>query len=396
MWSLGEDGGVPDELHFVRSLTARGVDLHFLVPDPADGTKPDNGKSLTYHTYPNVFRTYGGLPTLAKRMIWPGAFTRTVTSRLERLAGELKPDLILGFTHYAMKPLSIVGPRLGLPTVVKLFGVMHLGRFDLPRVKYWWKNFEQIHALRHPVDHYIVLNDGTLGNVALTRLGIDPERISLLPNGMNTGWADEKIDRDMQRNAFGTPPENIHVVTFSRLVRSKRVDLFLRAVSRIRPTLLERTSIVIGGDGPERRNLERDAERLGIGDRTVFTGTIPYRDIVTFLKASDIFVGTNELTNMSLPPCEAILCGVPVVAFDVSGTSEVVRDEETGLLVKNGDVAGLARKLELLIENGELRKSLGRRAAAYGRDHFVSWQRRLEMEIEVLERIAGERNDERA
>ena len=121
----------------------------------------------------------------------------------------------------------------------------------------------------------------------------------------------------------------------------------------------------------------------------LFTGVIPHRDVVYFLKASDIFAATNELTNMSLPPCEAILCGVPVVAFDVSGTSEVVRDGETGLLVKNGDVVEFSKKLELLIRDDALRKRLGEQAAEFGRGYFVSWDARIDMECRVLERLAG-------
>ncbi len=124
----------------------------------------------------------------------------------------------------------------------------------------------------------------------------------------------------------------------------------------------------------------------------IFTGVIPHRDVVYFLKASDVFAATNELTNMSLPPCEAILCGVPVVAFDVSGTAEAIRDGETGLLVKNGDVADFSRKLETIIRDEALRKRLGERAAAFGRTYFVSWDERSDMECRVLERLAGENN----
>jgi glycosyltransferase involved in cell wall biosynthesis len=92
---------------------------------------------------------------------------------------------------------------------------------------------------------------------------------------------------------------------------------------------------------------------------------------------------------MSLPPCEAILCGVPVVAFDVSDTSKVVRDGETGLLVRNGDVAEFSKKLEELVRDEDLRKRLGRQAAEFGRGYFVSWDARIEMELEVLERLVS-------
>jgi len=391
IWSLGEGGGVADELQFIRHLTKKGIELHFLIPKPRAKKETLGDSLLTYHTYPNVFRAFEPLPGIARRFLWPAAFPFAATSRLERLAAEIRPDVLLGFTHYSFYPLNRVGAKLGIPTAVKLFGVMYLDRFDFPRIKYYWKSVEQIIALRRPVDRYIILNDGTKGQMALERLGIPRAKISFLPNGMDTEWADVPVDRDAARRAMGLPLDRILVVTFSRLVKSKRIELLLRAAASMDRALLDRTKIVIGGDGPERPFLEREARRLGLADRVAFTGVIPHRNVVDFLKASDVFAATNELTNMSLPPCEAILCGVPVVAFDVSGTAEVVRDGETGLLVPNGDVPAFARALERVVRDGDLRERLGRQAMAFGRSHFMSWDDRIEKELAVLEELAGSR-----
>jgi glycosyltransferase involved in cell wall biosynthesis len=389
IWSLGEGAGVADELQFVRHLTAKGIELHFLIPEPKGKNEVLLDSLLTYHTYPNVFRALEPLPGFAKRLLWQIVFPFAVTRRLSRLASELKPDILMGFSHHAFYPLNRVGRRLRIPTVVKLFGVMYLARFDFPPLKYLWKSFDQIIALRFPVDHYIILNDGTQGRMALMRLGIPAEKITFLPNGMDTEWSDAPVNRDEARRALGLPLDRMLVVTFSRLVKSKRIELFLRAAAMIDPELRRTAALVIGGDGPERAGLELEAKRLGLGDAVIFTGVIPHREVVHLLKASDIFAATNELTNMSLPPCEAILCGVPVVAFDVSGTAEVVRDGETGLLVADGDVPAFSRRLELLLRDEALRKRLGRQAAEFGRSYFTSWDRRIEMELEVFERLAA-------
>ena len=334
-------------------------------------------------------RAFEPLPGIMRRFLWPMAHPFVATPRLERLAEELRPDILMGFTNYSLYPLNRIGRKLGIPTVVKLFGVMYLDRFDFPRIKYYWKSIEQVIALKYTVDRYIILDDGTRGEMALTRLGIPPEKISFLPNGMDTEWADASVDREAARRAMNLPLDRTLIVTFSRLVKSKRIELLLRAASMMETSTLERTAIVIGGDGPKRAYLESEARRLGLADRVIFTGVIPHRNIVDFLKASDVFAATNELTNMSLPPCEAILCGVPVVAFDVAGTSEIVRDGETGLLVPNGDVAAFARALELIVRDGALRERLGRQAAKFGREHFVSWDDRIEMELAVLEEAAA-------
>jgi len=389
IWSLGEGGGVADELQFVRHLTKKGIELHFFIPKPRAKREDLRDSLLTYHTYPNIFRAFERFPGIMRRFIWPMLFPFVVLRRFERLAREIQPDVLMGFTHYSFYPLRTVGGRLGIPTVVKLFGVMYLDRFDFPRIKYLWKSVEQVIALRSLVDRYIILNDGTRGEMALTRLGIPPDRITFLPNGMDTEWADYPVDRAEARRAMGLPPDKILVITYSRLIKSKRIELLLRAIAMMDPALRERSAFVIGGDGPERGRLERETAKLGLERSVIFKGVIPHRDVVYFLKASDVFAATNELTNMSLPPCEAILCGVPVVAFDVSGTAEVIRDGETGLLVKNGDVAEFSKKLELIVRDAALRERLGKRAAEFGRGYFVSWDARIDMECRVLEELAA-------
>ena len=387
VWALGKEGGVADELHFVRHLTDRGVELHFLIPEPEG--KPDliENPLLTYHTYPNIFRRYEKRSKYFKRLFWPGAFTRAAMGRLRELARETKPDIILGFTYYPLKAMKTVGKELGIPTAAKIFGVMYLDRFDLPKLKYWRKNFEQLMAFKHEADLYIVLNDGTRGETALTHLGIPKERISFLPNGMDVEWADLHVDRTEARREMGLPENDLLVVTFARLVDTKRVDHFIEAASMMSSESTRNVTFVIGGDGPMRPALERMARDKGLGKKFIFTGVIPHQKVVRFLKTSDIFVGTNALTNMSIPPCEAILCGVPVIAYDNSGTSEVVLDGETGLLVPDGEIKTLAHKLSQLIEDSGLRERLSRQAAAFGRRHFVSWEERIKMEIEALEAL---------
>jgi len=392
MWEMGEESGPSDEYHFIRYLTDRGIELHFLIPEPVNGVTAQDNPLLVYHTYPNIFRKLERLPGFLQRLIRVFSVPRAMLKGARTLMAAVEPDIVIGFSYYALYPLNRLGREYGVPTVDKLFGVMYLDRRDLGPLKYWWLNYEQVAFLRFPVDHYIVLNDGTRGKKALEDHGVPPGKISFLPNGMDLEWLDVRIDPAEARSRLGLPSGDVILATLSRLVRSKRVDLFLEAASRIDPGLLRGVTILIGGDGPERKKLERRARELGLDDRVIFAGVIRRADLPSFFRASDVFVATNELTNMSLPPCEAMLCGVPVVAFDVSGTSEMIRDGETGLLAEEGDVDGLARKLELLVRDGPLRRELGRRAAEFGAEHLVGWDERVGAELELFEEMFRERH----
>ncbi len=389
MWSLGEGCGVPDELHFIRKLTGRNVEIDYLIPAPPDGIDPYKHPGLRYHTYPNVFRSISRLPGPLSRFVRPGLFMRKMMPVLRKLAEEIKPDLILGYSYYSLHPLEKIARETGIPVVVKLFGVMYLHHHYLPRIRYIRFNHEQISALKHRVGYYIVLNDGTRGKEALVEHGIPAEKITFLPNGMDLSWASLKIDRARARKDLGLPAGKILLVTFSRLVRSKRVDLFLKAMAGVDKSLMERTAVVIGGDGPDRNSLEILSRELGIEDKVIFTGAVRYDDIPFLLKACDIFVGTNELTNMSMPPCEALLCGLPVIAFDVAGTSEIIRDGETGLLVENNNIRKLTEKIEELINDPDQAELLGKQASEFAMHHFMSWDERTSKELELFDRIVS-------
>ena len=393
-WSLGKGSGVPDELHFIRRFRDAGVELHFLIPEPADGSVRQGEEGVHFHTYGNVFHKARFLPSPARRLLIPLIYTCSVYGDLRRVVEEIGPDVLLGFSHYAIEPLSRIGRQKGIPSAVKLFGVMYLGRNDLPRLRRWWLNFDQERALRYPLDKYIVLNDGTMGDRALASQGIPADKIAFLPNGMNMEWADLEVDVPAERAGFGLPADKTLIVTMSRLVKLKRVDLLIAAVSKMSDEAKERSALVIIGDGPDRQALAEMSRALGLAGITHFTGAVPYDRMPRLLKSCDIFAATSELTNMSMPPCEAMLCGLPVAAFDVAGTAEGVRDGETGMLIENGDTAAMASALGKLVLDQGLRDELGRGAAAYAAGNFMSWEKRTAMELDIIERLAAE-NDPR-
>ena len=92
---------------------------------------------------------------------------------------------------------------------------------------------------------------------------------------------------------------------------------------------------------------------------------------------------------MTMPPCEALLCGLPVVAYDVAGTGEVVRDRETGLLAEDGNISQLARKIGLLVNDSSLREDISRNAVLFSREYFLDWEDRIRQELDTLNNIIG-------
>jgi glycosyltransferase involved in cell wall biosynthesis len=387
VWSLGREAdvraGVSDDDRFIDGFTRAGYELHFLRPESAR-TDP----RVETHAYPNFFRATRGLPTAARRALWPALFNAVAVPRATALARDLSPAIVMGHSHYATLATWWCRRVTGAPSVTKLFGVMDLVHTEWPAPKYLAKNFEQLVALRCPQDAWIVLDDGTRGDEILRARGIPRDRIHFLPNGLNLEWMDRREDRAAARARLGLPPNAPVVLFLARLVDSKRpLDWIAAAASLLRAEVPD-AWFVCAGDGPLRGACEHAARAQGIAERVRFAGIVPHDDVPALMAAADAFVSTSTLTNRALPTCEAMICGVPVVAYHTGDTATVVRDGDTGVLVPDGDVDALARAIARLLQDAPLHARLAYAARRLARTTFVSWERRIAMEIEILGALA--------
>jgi N-acetyl-alpha-D-glucosaminyl L-malate synthase BshA len=138
-----------------------------------------------------------------------------------------------------------------------------------------------------------------------------------------------------------------HVSNFRPVKRIQDVVAVFAAVNARQPCRL-----VMVGDGPERSGAERRLQQLGLSDRVAFLGK---QDNFTGLLAqADVFLLPSQTESFGLAALEALACGIPVVATNVGGVSEVVTHGETGLLAPVGDVEKLAQHALALVGDVDL------------------------------------------
>ena len=158
------------------------------------------------------------------------------------------------------------------------------------------------------------------------------------------------------REAEGWDDTHCHVVSVGRLVDQKRVDWLLRSwriVQEKRPG----ARLWIIGSGPEEAALRQLAKDLDIGGTCTFLGSRP--NGMEYVAAGDIAAMTTLYEAHGIVALEAMACERPIVASDVDGPRESLRDGIEGFLVPPGDIEGFAEKLLLLIGDPALRKSMG-------------------------------------
>ena len=170
---------------------------------------------------------------------------------------------------------------------------------------------------------------------------------------------------------FAPPARSEHRQGFvigyaGRLVEEKGVDLLLAAVADLPGTQVE-----VLGSGPLRQRLERQARQLGLGDRAAFHAPIPSVEMPAFYRRLDALVlpsrsRANWVEQFGRVLIEAMACGVPVVGSDCGEIPHVIGD--AGLVFAEGDTGGLRSHLARLMDDSELRATLGRR----GRERVLS------------------------
>jgi glycosyltransferase involved in cell wall biosynthesis len=385
---------VSDDHHFMEVLTRRGYELHFVIPKP-EATSDLPFEPVFVHTYPNFFRATEGWPTAVRRIVWPALFNLVVTARTLSLVRTIKPDFILGHSHYSALPCFAARKLCRVPAGVKLFGVMDLVHTEWSKWKYYSKNFEQIVALKMPQDVWIILDDGTKGRDAAIRHGVPPDKIRFLPNGINIEWADGRYEKKRMREAIGVPDDCVVALFLARLVASKRPEMFIEAARIVVRRTKRPVVFLVAGDGESREECETLARSLGLDDTARFIGTVEHSRVPEVMAASDLFVSTSRLTNVAIPTCEAMVCGLPVIGFDVGTTRDIIDQGQTGFVVPDGDVNALADAVATLVENDTLRRRMGEEARARAKRIFTGWDARIGEEIAIIEGFMRRTADER-
>jgi glycosyltransferase involved in cell wall biosynthesis len=219
----------------------------------------------------------------------------------------------------------------------------------------------------------------------VTGLGIGPERVHVVPNG---------VDPDLFRPG---PPEPSVRARYG--LREGPVLGFVGGLRPwhgvdVLPALLQQlvqrradVQLAIVGEGPRRRALEEEVRARGLREAAVFTGALPHADAATLVRQFDVALAPYPRLEHAfyfspLKLFEYLASGTAVVAARLGQIAEVVRDGETGLLYPPGDQEALAAACERLLDDPALRQRLGRAAAAEVRGRYT-WDCNAARAVEI-------------
>jgi phosphatidylinositol alpha-1,6-mannosyltransferase len=298
-----------------------------------------------------------------EKVLWP---TPSLGRRIDALAAEIDASLVV--LDPAL-PVGLLGPRLARPYGVVLHGaeVTVPGRLPGSRSvlgRVLRGSAEVVAAGGYPAAEAQRAAGRELP-VTIVPPGVDPERFVPL----------DAEARAKARALFDLPVDGRVVVSVSRLVPRKGMDVLIEAAALLAPERPDLV-VVIGGAGRDRRRLDRLVARRGAPVRLV--GRVPDEDLPALYGCADVSAmlcrdrwGGLEQEGFGIVFLEAAACGVPQVAGASGGAAEAVADGETGLVVADPrDPAAVARALASLLDDPERRLAMGAAARRRAVEEF--------------------------
>ena len=205
----------------------------------------------------------------------------------------------------------------------------------------------------------ILSNSLTAANGIQQLVKRENQKIFMVQNAIEASNSDRLIMREKISQLYGISLMKLWIGSLGRLESLKRFDYLLQAIFQLKKVFKDFHFLLIG-DGPERKELEKLVDELGISECVSFTGEIP--NAKELLGALDIFCFTSTNEGLANVIMEAAAAGLPIVTWRLPFNEELLEDGKTALLVEAEDINGFKEAIVKLIQSPAHRATLGEAA----------------------------------
>ena len=279
--------------------------------------------------------------------------------RLFKTIKNLQPNLIITYLFHA----DAIG-RIFLQLFTKIKIIPFL-RTTYNHKKYWpARLFEKI--TKNFVKNYLA-NSESVKNFYVKNIGVSPEKITVIPNGIDISFYD-KIERNENlRLSLGIKPEEIIIICIANLHENKGHKYLLEAFENIYKEN-NKIKLLLVGDGNEKENLLNQIKNYVSKNNILFLGK--RTDVPQLLRISDIFALPTLFEGMSNAIMEAMACGLPIITTDIAENKELIENKKIGILIPTKKTSEIERNISLLLGNNDMRKDLGKNAKKIISENF--------------------------
>ncbi len=218
---------------------------------------------------------------------------------------------------------------------------------------------------------------------------INKDKIRIIPPAIDINkYSLNGINRDIElEKILKTKTHNKKVIlTVGRLVRRKGIAWF---ITNVLPELKHDFIFVIVGDGKEKKNIIKKINKVKLENKIFLLGTVSEMTKKILLNCADVFVipnikVKNDIEGFGIAAIEAASCGLPVVASNLEGIKDAIKNEENGFLVKPYDVKNYVKLIYKLITSNREGKEFGEKARKFTLENYT-WDKITQKYLDVLD-----------
>ncbi len=294
------------------------------------------------------------LPSL-RRAINPLA-DRRAWKELSGLLRQMRPDIV----HTHSSKAGIIGRfaarTAGVPIIVHTIHGMSFNRTQGWMEQAAFKFLER-QAARF-TDRVITVADAMIEQSVEAGIAAR-DKFRTVYSGMRTDWFQPaQYARREIRRSWGFGDEHVVVGAIARLFRNKGYEKLIPAMADAAARCPELRFVWVG-DGTHRAEYEEELAFRGLRDKTFLTGLVAPHEVARMAAGMDVLVHASQWEGLPRAAVQALLMRVPVIAFDIDGTPEVVLPGRTGMLVELNDLEALADAMVRMAADADTRAALG-------------------------------------
>jgi 1,2-diacylglycerol 3-alpha-glucosyltransferase len=202
----------------------------------------------------------------------------------------------------------------------------------------------------------------------IQKWGVTNKNITAIATGIEEKYY-QNADRNLIRQKFHVKNDEILLLLVSRLTQEKNIEFLFNSVIKVLKNNVK-TKFLIAGDGNLSPKLKNIVLQNNLEDRILFEGIVSKENLKNYYAAGDIFVYTSKSETQGMIVSEAMYLGLPIVAVNAPGVSDLVRNNKNGFLVSENE-SEFSSAVQKLIDEKELRNKFSKESKKIARENFT-------------------------
>jgi len=298
----------------------------------------------------------------------------------------VKPDIVY-YRHGLFNAGLWTAKLLRIPAVKEVNGIVANEKEVTNQAKGIILNIiNHIEKRNMPKADKIIVVTSKLKQILIREYNVSENKIEVLENGANVD-----LFRPMERNRVISKlriSEQFRYVCFvGNFATWQGLEYLIKSVPHVLKECPDARFLLVG-DGDLKERLESMVKDIGVSDKVIFTGMVPYQNVPYYINASDVCVAPKLPLKSGYSPlklCEYLACEKPVIASRLNGF-EILEEHQMGLLVPPEDEVALAQAIVKLLKSFSLREEMGKNGRQYVVKHR-SWESVARKTLQVFEEL---------